>query len=173
MNDGTAGSADKRDEYDRTFDKYAMDILENELFLKTKEIYSHGTITIYEHSLNVARLAFSMIKNSDSINKRSVVRAALLHDFFLYEWHVPGIRYILHGWVHPGIAAKKAREVFNISNLEYSCIKTHMWPWTLFIWPTSREGWIVSLADKIVASKETFFRRGKRRHLKDPSTQQQ
>jgi uncharacterized protein len=151
------------------FREYAGNILENELFLKTKAIYSHGTISIYEHSLTVALLAFSMIQNSTTIDKRCVVRAGLLHDFFLYEWHVPGIRYLLHGWAHPRIAAEKAREVFGISDREYSCIKTHMWPWTLFRWPTCREGWIVSLADKIVALKETVFRRGRRQRLRDPA----
>jgi hypothetical protein len=43
-----------------------------------------------------------------------------------------------------------------------------MWPWTLFHPPRSQEGWIISLADKIVAIRETVLRRGKRRPLEDP-----
>ncbi|MDR2659006.1 MAG: HD domain-containing protein [Spirochaetaceae bacterium] len=147
------------------FDEYAKDILENELFLETKKIYSHGRISIYEHSIAVAELAFSMIENNNGIDKRCVVRAALLHDFFLYEWHVPGIRYIMHGWKHPSIAAKKAKEIFGISRKEYACIKTHMWPWTPFSIPICREAWIISMADKVVALKETVFCRGKRAPL--------
>jgi len=117
---------------------------------------------VYEHCINVAELAFSMVEDSKTIDKRCVVRAGLLHDFFLYELHVWGWRYILHGWVHPKIAAKKAREVFNISDKEYSCIVNHMWPWTLFHFPKSREGWIISLADKIAALKEALLLRGRR-----------
>jgi uncharacterized protein len=145
------------------FDEYSKDILTHELFLETKKSCSHGSITIHDHSIAVAALAFSMAENIGGLDERCVVRAGLLHDFFLYEWHVPGIRYLKHGWAHPAIAAQKAREVFGISDKEYSCIKTHMWPWTLFSIPVCREGWIVSLADKIIALKETLFCRcGKR-----------
>jgi uncharacterized protein len=147
---------------------YGKDILENDLFSLSKKIFSHGAINIYDHSIAVAELAFSMVENSKTLDKRCVVRAALLHDFFLYEWHIPGMRYILHGWVHAGIAAEKAKEVFGISSKEYSCIKTHMWPWTLFHPPLCREGWIISLADKIIAIKEAFLCRGKRYKLSDP-----
>ncbi|MDR1956672.1 MAG: HD domain-containing protein [Treponema sp.] len=149
------------------FDTYAQDILGHELFLEGKNVFSHGSVTIHDHSIAVAELSFSMIENSRTIDKRCVVRAALLHDFFLYEWHVPGMRYILHGWAHPVIAARKAREIFHISPKEYACIKTHMWPWTLFHIPLSREGWIISLADKIIAMKETLWCRGKRHTLQD------
>jgi uncharacterized protein len=150
------------------FDAYAGDILGHELFLRGKQVFSHGATSIYTHSVEVAELAFSLIEDNDSFDKRCVVRSALLHDFFLYEWHIPGLRYVLHGWAHPAIAAKKAREVFGISDREYSCIRTHMWPWTLFHPPLCREGWVVTLADKIVALRETVLQRGKRRPLQDP-----
>jgi uncharacterized protein len=144
------------------FDEYTQDILGHELFLKGKDLISHGAITIYTHSIEVAALAFSMVENSKKLDIRSVTRAALLHDFFLYEWHVPGKRYVLHGWVHAKIASKNAQKIFGISDKEYSCIRTHMWPWTLFHWPKCREGWIITLADKIIALKEAVLRRGKR-----------
>ncbi|MDR0553447.1 MAG: HD domain-containing protein [Treponema sp.] len=151
------------------FDEYARDILEHELFQQGKRIFSHGAVTIYEHSIEVAEKAFSMIEDDETIDTRCVVRAALLHDFFLYEWHIPGWRYIMHGWAHPAIAAEKAREVFGISDKEYSCIKTHMWPWTFWRLPRCREGWIISWADKQIALKEALLRRGRRRTLRDPA----
>jgi hypothetical protein len=43
-----------------------------------------------------------------------------------------------------------------------------MWPWTLFHPPRCREGWVISLADKIVAVKEAALSRGRRRRLLDP-----
>jgi uncharacterized protein len=152
------------------FNAYAKDILEHALFKAGKKIFSHGSITIYDHSIAVAERAFTMVEKRQDIDKKCVVRAALLHDFFLYEWHIPGWRYILHGWAHPAIAAKKAREIFNITDKEYSCIKTHMWPWTLFTLPRCREGWIISVADKIIALKEAALCRGKRHTLRDPKT---
>ena len=150
------------------FNEYAHDILHHELYQQNKQLFSHGAISIYEHCVRVAETAFSMIEDDPDIDKRCVVRAALLHDFFLYEWHIPGFRYLVHGWAHPALAAKKAREVFDISDKEYSCITTHMWPWTLLHPPKCREGWVVSLADKAVAMKETFLERGKRHKLCDP-----
>jgi hypothetical protein len=44
-----------------------------------------------------------------------------------------------------------------------------MWPWTLFNPPVCREGWLISLADKIVALKETVLCRGKRKPLRGTS----
>jgi uncharacterized protein len=139
------------------FDEYTKDILAHDVFLETKKLCSHGSISIYDHSVAVAELAFSMAESRSGIDKRCVARAGLLHDFFLYEWHIPGMRYVLHGWKHPAIAAEKARDIFGISDKEYSCIKTHMWPWTLFNVPLCREGWLISLADKVIALKETVL----------------
>jgi uncharacterized protein len=144
------------------FNQYAKEILENEFFLKNRGFISHGAISMYSHCLAVASLSFSVIEKDDTIDKRCVVRAALLHDFFLYECHQMGFRYVFHGWMHAGIAAKKAKEIFDITDKEYSCIKTHMWPWTLFDLPRYREGWVISLADKIVALKETLFGRSRK-----------
>lgn len=152
------------------FETLSKDILESASFDMCKHTFSHGSISIYEHSLAVAQLSFSMVENSTGFDKSCVVRAALLHDFFLYEWHIPGKRYLFHGWLHPAIAAENARKLFGISDKEYSCIRTHMWPWTLFHLPRYKEGWIISLADKIVAIKEAVVCRGKRRRLQDPET---
>ncbi|MDR2808241.1 MAG: HD domain-containing protein [Spirochaetaceae bacterium] len=150
------------------FGRLSKDILESASFAVCKTIFSHGSISIYDHSLAVAQLSFSLIEKSPAFDKACVVRAALLHDFFLYEWHIPGKRYLFHGWRHPAIAAKNARQIFGISDKEYSCIRTHMWPWTLFHPPLYLEGWVISLADKIVAMREALLCRGKRHSLVDP-----
>jgi uncharacterized protein len=150
------------------FNQLAQDIVESAAFAAGKTLFSHGSISIYEHSLAVAQLSFALIEERGAFDKRCVVRAALLHDFFLYEWHIPGKRYLFHGWRHPAIAAENARQLFGISDKEYSCILTHMWPWTLFHPPRYPEGWIIALADKIVAFKEALICRGKRHPLQDP-----
>jgi uncharacterized protein len=43
-------------------------------------------------------------KASKNIN--SLIRGALLHDYFLYDWHKGKNRKKLHGFRHPGIAVK-------------------------------------------------------------------
>jgi uncharacterized protein len=140
------------------FERIAGEILGHGAFSEEKKFIQHGRITVYEHSLDVARLSFSMGEFFKIADKESLVRAALLHDFFLYDWHVPEKMWSLHGWTHPIRAAENGRRHFHISDKEYSCIRTHMWPWTLFHPPVCREGWILCMADKLCSAAETLFR---------------
>jgi uncharacterized protein len=144
------------------FNELAKEILENEKFAPCRGFIQHGAISVYEHCRAVAELSFSLGESSRGIDTRSLVRAALLHDFFLYDWHTPEKMWSLHGWTHPVTAAENARAAFGISDKEYSLIRTHMWPYTLFHPPKYREGWIICLADKIVSLQETIFRRSRR-----------
>ena len=94
----------------------------------------------------------------------SVVRAALLHDFFGYDWRgdvfrrylhrYSGIQRIMrmHAFVHGHIAAERAKCVFGLSDEECEAIARHMFP--LAAIPRTRIAWIVTLADKVVASRE-------------------
>ncbi|MDR0552115.1 MAG: hypothetical protein LBG72_08905, partial [Spirochaetaceae bacterium] len=84
--------------------------------------------------------------------QKALVRAALLHDFFLYDWHDEWK--LDHGWTQPITAAENARKYFNVSEKEYSLIRTHMWPWKLLHPPRYKEGWLICLSDKIVSLKE-------------------
>lgn len=120
-----------------------------------KNYIQHGSITTYDHCLQVARTAFSL-KCSLKINcdERTLVRAALLHDYFLYDWHVYDPSHRLHGFTHPGRACKNAIRDFGVGRREQSMIRHHMFPLTPTP-PTCREGAILCVADKIVATGET------------------
>jgi uncharacterized protein len=141
------------------FDSLAKEILEDGIFAQSKMYIQHGSISVYEHSISVARLSFSMGEVFNIKDKRSLVRSALLHDFFLYDWHEPEKIWSLHGWTHPVTAAENAVKSFNASSKEYSLIRSHMWPYTLFHPPHYREGWIICFADKLVSVWETLFKR--------------
>jgi uncharacterized protein len=138
------------------FDILAGEILENRVFAESKTFIQHGRISVYAHSLDVARLSFKLGELCKVVDLRSLVRAALLHDFFRYDWHVPEKMWSLHGWTHPVTAAENAKAHFNASEKEYSLIRTHMWPWTLLHPPKYKEGWLICLSDKIVSLKETL-----------------
>jgi uncharacterized protein len=142
------------------FAEIARDILEHEKFDECKQYKQHGKTSVYAHSIAVARLSFEWGLFFKIADTRSLVRAALLHDFFLYDWHRPEKMWSPHGWTHPVTAAKNARTHFNVSDKEYSSIRTHMWPYTLLHPPRSREAWLLCLADKLVSRKETLFRFG-------------
>lgn len=52
--------------------------------------YQHGAVTTFAHSIRVACLAVWMADRLhlwDKVDLHSLVRAALLHDYFLYDWH--------------------------------------------------------------------------------------
>ena len=120
------------------------EILQHELFLSMRSYRHHGTVSCLDHSLLVAARAFVMAEGSGA-DVVAVSRAALLHDFYLYDWHTdsPG----LHGFKHPYIALSNAEKYFSLSRVERDAIKRHMWPLTP-VPPRYRESLIVSIADK-------------------------
>ena len=84
-----------------------------------------------------------------------MVRGALLHDYFLYDWHDPDNLRPLHGFTHPGEALRMALEEFELNDVERNVIHRHMFPLTP-IPPRYREAVLVSMADKVSAVLETF-----------------
>ena len=126
-----------------------------------KTFVQHGETTVFEHCLSVAKFSLLMAHFLErtlkiDIDKDSLVRGALLHDYFLYDWHdktVPGRR--VHGFTHPGTAMRNAERDFGLNDLERDIISKHMFPVTPFP-PMYRESIIVNLADKWCALCEAF-----------------
>ena len=142
--------------------KYGRDILTSPEVLKSRDCIQHGTISVYTHCIMVTRCALLLAKKLGvRCSLRSLVRGALLHDFFMYDWHWDKMpeevkRQGLHGFTHPGTAAKNARKYFNVSPKVYDIINCHMFPLTLARMPDSVEGWLVCLADKYCSALETL-----------------
>jgi uncharacterized protein len=143
-------------DYDITelFDSLSRDILNTGIFQQSKNYIQHGKVSIYEHSIAVAKTSLTFSLFWPVRDREALVRAALLHDFFLYDWHDEWK--LNHGFTHPVAAAENAKKYFQVSDKEYSLIRTHMWPWTLLHPPQYKEGWIICLSDKIVSVKETL-----------------
>ena len=139
-------------------EEYAKDIIDNENVLSQKEYMQHGKTSVYEHTMNVALCSLSIAKKLNlNIDYKSLVRGSLLHDFFLYDWHVDDKSHRLHGFSHARVALNNASKEFTLNNVEKNIIYTHMFPLNLRI-PKYKESVIVCLADKICALKETFSR---------------
>ncbi len=126
------------------------EIFEHREFQKMDTFKHHKYVTCLEHTILVAEKAYRIARrlNLDAV---SAARGALLHDFYLYDWHTdsPGF----HGFKHPAIALKNARIHFSLNDIEENIILRHMWPLTP-IPPKYREAMIVSMADKLVAIKD-------------------
>lgn len=135
-------------------------------FLKQRNFVHHGNTSVYTHVTNVGwwahRIAdFLPVK----IDKDSLVKGALLHDYFLYDWHEPGHKRP-HGFTHPKIASKNAHAHFGLSDKEKDMIEKHMWPLTP-AFPKHKESWIVTFADKIATFEETVGKRRTKRKAKN------
>ena len=124
--------------------------------IKNKKFIQHGTTTVYSHCRNVAYMSLRIARFFKAkVDTQSLVRGALLHDYYLYDWHDKAARPKLHGYYHPGIALKNAKRTLKLNSIEEDIIIHHMFPLT-WPWPKTKEGWIVSLADKLCSLYETF-----------------
>lgn len=120
-----------------------------------KQYFQHGSTSVYAHSVRVAACSLALSRALGwKIDRRALVRGALLHDYFLYDWHTPDPSHRLHGFFHPGKALCNARRDYPLTRREENIICRHMFPLTL-IPPTTREAWLVCLADKYCAAAET------------------
>ena len=123
-----------------------------------KEYRQHGSTTVYDHVLSVASTALRLARRMRlRIDEDSLIRGALLHDYFLYDWHVRDPERPLHGFYHPKAALKNASEDFRLNHRECNIIRRHMFPLTP-VPPATKEGLLVCLADKLCALRETFSR---------------
>lgn len=130
----------------------------NSRFDENDNYIMHGKTTVKGHCINVAYTAYYLTyKLGIETNEAELIRGALLHDYFLYDWHEKSWANSIHGYTHPGKALKNAKQDFNLSAIERDMIKHHMFPLTPRI-ARSREGKVLCVADKLCAIKETIHR---------------
>ena len=140
------------------FHEYVKDLSTSSTVLEMDNFIQHGDITTLEHVIAVAYTSFIFAKKAGA-DVRTTVRGAMLHDLYLYDWHIkdPETRPPLtHGFTHPATAVKNAKKYFEPSEKELKIIRSHMWPLTVFHMPTSKEAFIVTLSDKYCALNETL-----------------
>ena len=131
------------------------DILGNPAVLSMKEYFHHGSTTCYMHCMYVSLLSYRITL---FLRKRYAVetaRAAMLHDFFLYDWHDPDSHEGNHALTHPRTALINARKHFSLNDRESEIILMHMWPIAPRL-PRYLETYIVSFVDTFCAIMDTF-----------------
>lgn len=144
-------------EYDE-FRGIVAGIVNSEKFKSMKSIKQHRFTTCYQHSINVATRCFLYAKKMKmNIDIFSLIRGALLHDFYLYDWRENKKKHINHSYIHPRIALENAKKEFgNLNKVEEDIILSHMWPLNPFKFPRYKESYLVCFSDKICALKEFF-----------------
>ena len=137
--------------------EYGKDILESDNMEILKKCVQHGNVSVYEHSLKVAYISLKISKLLNiNVDEKSLVRGALLHDYFLYDWHDSNADNKLHAWKHASRAYENARSEFSLNKIEKDIITKHMFPINI-IPPKYMESFIVTIADKISATRETIM----------------
>lgn len=166
---GTDTKSRKRDESSAidaaTVLELGGDILRSPVFAREDEARHHGDTTTLEHTLLVALLACRLARRrilSPRVDLRLLVRACLLHDLYLYDWHNPDTHGGLHGFRHPRVAASNAVSLIGESDGKViSAIETHMFPLTARAVPRHWISWILCLADKEAAIDDYLGRSGR------------
>ena len=120
----------------------------------------HGVTRCLLHSIAVAYYCDRLAGYLQALRfqRRQLLRGALLHDYFLYDWHDPDPSHRLHGFHHPARALGNALQDFSLDPVEQNIILRHMFPLTP-IPPKYREAILVCLVDKGCSLYEVFARR--------------
>ena len=121
-----------------------------------KTLPHHDEVTCYDHSILAAWLSIRIAEYSHcKIDMKSLMRGALLHDYYLYDWHAVNDRHRLHGVYHAERALRNAERDFLLSNIERDIIVKHMFPLNPQL-PQYLESLIVTVADKACAVREIW-----------------
>lgn len=143
-------------EFINIFDEVIIDIISSEKYKNMDKFIQHGKTSCFCHSIAVAYYSFKFFEFFGiKYDVKSLIKGALLHDYFLYDWHENDKSHRLHGFRHPKTALKNAMRDFNINVVEKNIIERHMFPLTL-IPPKYRESVVVCLVDKGCSIYETF-----------------
>jgi uncharacterized protein len=138
----------------KVFKKTTSDNHESEFMIIAGELFEHPVVqrlgkyrhhcakNRLDHSVEVAWYSF-LLAEKLSLDCKAIVRGALLHDLFFYDWLREEW---LNGFRHPGISLKNARQIAALSKKEEDIIIKHMWPLTI-IPPRYSESWVVCFVD--------------------------
>ena len=146
-------------DYDKLYEEIKRrggDVLFSPKYHETVSYCQHGNISVYRHCLSVAVLCLHIADCTGwKVDRTALVRGALLHDYFLYDWHDDAKWHRLHGFTHAFRAMKNAQHDFGLNKVERNMIYCHMFPLNLTHLPVYKESWILCLADKVCGSIET------------------
>ena len=141
---------------DKEYMQIVKDIINNETVLEMKKYRQHYDISTFEHCLNVSYISYKICKKL-KWDYKSMARAALLHDLFLYDWRNSRKELNLdgyHAFVHPKIALENASKLYDLNDKEKDIIVKHMWPVTMTL-PKYKESYLITLVDKYSAIQES------------------
>ena len=105
------------------FDQMTGALLKDPKYCQMKQYIQHGRCSTYDHCIAVAKLCFLWGRKLPiEVKEKEMVRGALLHDYYLYDWHnYDGKR---HGFRYAKIAEKNASRDFSLSDYPLPYVAT-------------------------------------------------
>lgn len=123
-------------------------------FIGMKDFTQHGRTDCLFHSISVSCYSLAAAGRVPlGLDKKSLVKGALLHDFFLYDWHTKDRSHRFHGFTHPAAALTNAQKEWRLNEKEADIIRKHMFPLIPAV-PRYRESLLVCLVDKFCSIME-------------------
>ena len=145
------------EEYKKELEDLYQSLLHDPKVNRMKEVPMHRGSNCYLHSFRVAKKAVHLaLKKSKPVDVKAILTAAVLHDYYLYDWRKDRSKRKHHGQRHPYIAAEHAVEDFHVNELVQMIIKSHMWPMNFKEFPKTKEAKILSICDKSIATREAL-----------------
>lgn len=140
--------------------QYGSDILHSDEFETALSQTHHHRSSVGVHSIMTARAGLTICnvinKTRFHIDERMIVRISLLHDLGMLGRTVRYRNKFMCGYLHPKNSAEAAKDLWDdIDEKSVRAIRSHMWPLSLAI-PTSREGLVLCIADKVSAVGDRF-----------------
>jgi len=136
----------------KEFNNIYNEIKKVDKYKKLEDNIHHG-ITRIEHVERVAKFSYKVALLL-KLDYKSVIKGALLHDFFIKE-DIDRGNYNKFLKEHPSIALKNSKNHFKINSVEEDIIINHMYP-LCGKKPETKEGLLVNIIDKIVSVYESI-----------------
>ena len=141
----------KESNYISKYVELTGDLLSDDLVKSMKTYRHHGEISTHYHSVYVSYNVLKACERIKADHEREIVRAALLHDFYLYEWYTEK-HSENHIYYHPKESVKNIESHFGeLSDLQRNMILSHMFP-TAKTMPHYLGSWLLTLTDKRCAT---------------------
>jgi uncharacterized protein len=138
------------------FINHTLDLFRSKQVHDMRLYIQHGNITTLNHCISVAYYSYLLsLRLPWHYDSKSIARGAMLHDFYLYDWHTPDKSHKLHGFTHSTSALNNANKFFLLNETESEIIRSHMWPLNLTKRRKNREARLVCTIDKIISLAET------------------
>ena len=93
----------------KEFQNLIQKIISSKEYQTMKHHRHHVKSNTFDHSIKVAYLCYRHHKRFHSkMNLEELIRGALLHDYYLYDWHEKDPSHRFHGFTHPKRALANA-----------------------------------------------------------------